>query len=138
MLTPQRGAEAAGLPCREQSIVSAPESIAMTMLPSDHDHPRPAGLPGTVRFDWLAIAAAQRGKSLHLVLALAWLASTRRACGVSLTRRTLAKWSLSRDASYDALRRLEAAKLIHVWRLPGRAPHVILTEPGTDTPLKLT
>ena len=110
----------------------------MTMLPSDHDHPRPAGLPGTVRFDWLAIAAAQRGKSLHLVLALAWLASTRRACGVSLTRRTLAKWSLSRDASYDALRRLEAAKLIHVWRLPGRAPHVILTEPGTDTPLKLT
>ena len=93
------GAEAARLPCREQSIVSAPESIAMPMLPSDHDHPRPAGLPSTVRFDWLAIAAAQRGKSLHLALALAWLASTRRASGISLTRRTLAKWNLSRDAS---------------------------------------
>ena len=110
----------------------------MHLLLTDHGHPRHAAMSGTVRFDWLAIAAAQRGKSLHLALALAWLASTRRACGVSLTRRTLAQWSLSRDASYDALRRLEAAKLIHVWRLPGRAPHVILTEPGMDTPLKLT
>ena len=93
-----------------------------------------------VRFDWLAqvAATAHRSKALHLGLALAWLAATRGVPGVSLTRRTLARWNLSRDAAYDALRVLQAQGLIFVWSAPGRAHHVILVEPGTDKPLKLT
>lgn len=47
------------------------------------------------------------------------------------------KWNLSRDAFYDSIRRLEAAKLIRVWRLPGRSHHVILMEPCEDKPLDL-
>lgn len=93
--------------------------------------------PGRVHPDWLAAAARLSGKSLHLGVALAWLAGLRRAPGVRLTRRTLEKWSVSRDACYDGLRRLEAAGLVRVWRLPGRAPHVILLEPGEDRPLDL-
>jgi len=93
--------------------------------------------PGPVRPDWLAKSARLSGKSLHLGVALAWLAGLRRAPGVRLTRRTLQKWSISRDACYDGLRRLEAAGLVRVWRLPGRAPHVVLLEPGEDRPLDL-
>jgi hypothetical protein len=97
----------------------------------------PASAPGPVRPDWLAEAARLSGKSLHLGLALALscLAARRRAPGVPLTRRTLAQWSISRDACYDGLRRLEAAGLVQVWRLPGRSPRVILLEPGRDQPL---
>ncbi len=91
--------------------------------------------PQAVHFDWLVQAAALRGKALHLAVALAWLAATRNSAGVSLTRRTLAKWSISRDACYANLRSLQDAQLVRVWRLPGRAAHVILTEPGTDKPL---
>jgi len=95
--------------------------------------------PRTVRYDWLAqvAATAQRSKTLHLGLALAWLAAKRGVPGVALTRRTLAKWSLSRDAAYDGIKVLQAAGLVIVWSLPGRAHHVVLVEPGTDTPLRL-
>lgn len=92
-----------------------------------------------VRFDWLAqvAAAAHRSKALHLGVALAWLAAKRGVPGVSLTRRTLAHWNLSRDAASDGLRTLQAHGLIIVWSLPGRSHHVVLVEPGTDLPLKL-
>jgi hypothetical protein len=93
-----------------------------------------------ILFDWLecVAASAERSKALHLGLALAWLAARDGVPGVSLTRRTLARWSLSRDAAYDALRTLQAAGLVIVWSLPRRAHHVILVAPGTDVPLQLT
>jgi hypothetical protein len=100
-----------------------------------HPVPIAASAPGPLRPDWLAEAARLSGKSLHLGLALSCLAARRRAPGVPLTRRTLAQWSISRDACYDGLRRLEAAGLVQVWRLPGRSPRVILLEPGQDRPL---
>jgi hypothetical protein len=92
-----------------------------------------------IRYDWLAqvAAVADRGKALHLGAALAWLAATRGVPCVPLTRRTLARWNLSRDAAYDGLRTLQAHRLLIVWRLPGRAHRVVLTEPGTDRPLRL-
>jgi hypothetical protein len=108
-----------------------------TARPRSCPAPVNACAPGPVHPDWLAAVARLSGKSLHLGVALAWLAGLRRAPGVPLTRRTLVKWSISRDACYDGLRRLEAAGLIRVWRLPGRAPHVILLEPGADRPLDL-
>ena len=97
-----------------------------------------ADIPRLVRYDWLAKVATLSGKALHLGLALVWLAATRPSEKALLTRRVMSTWSLSRDSCYDGLRRLEHAGLIRVWRLPGRSPHVVLTEPGTDRPLLLT
>jgi hypothetical protein len=113
----------------------------MTVTPSP-DHGPPGivpDVPRVVRYDWLAHVArtAHHSKALHLGVALAWLAANRGAVGFSLTRRTLARWNLSRDAAYDGLRTLQAHRLLAVWKLPGRALHVLLTEPGTDKPLRL-
>lgn len=95
--------------------------------------------PRATRFDWLAHVArtVRRSKALQLALALAWLATKHQAPRVTLTRRTLAYWNLSRDAASDGLRALQAHRLLVVWRLPGRAPVVVLTEPGTTRPLQL-
>lgn len=91
----------------------------------------------SVSFEWLEQVArcADRTKALHLGLALYWLAARSGLPGVSLTRRTLARWSLSRDAAYDALKVLKSAGLVAVWSLPGRAHHVVLLRPGADQPL---
>ncbi len=97
----------------------------------------PVSIPGQFRPDWLAAAAKLNGKALHTAVALGYLAGLHQESGVKLTRRTMEKWSLSRDAFYDAIRRLEAAKLIRVWRLPGRCHHIILLEPDEDKTLDL-
>ncbi len=86
---------------------------------------------------WLQAAAAAPGKALHLALLLAGQCRRQGSAHVHLTRPMLAQAGLSRDACYDGLRRLEDAKLVHVWRLPGRLPQVILVEPGTDRPLRV-
>jgi hypothetical protein len=99
--------------------------------------PPGADLLPPFHLDWLVQAARLSGKTLHLSVALLALTAPRGVSGTPLTRRTLSHWSISRDACYDGLRRLETAGLIRVWRLPGRAPHVILLEPGTDQPLDL-
>jgi hypothetical protein len=89
------------------------------------------------RYDWLAKAAQLSGKALHLSIALSWLSATYGKSAIPLTRRSLAHWNISRDACYDNLRSLEQAGLVRVWRLPGRAPVVVLTEPGTDKALAI-
>lgn len=99
--------------------------------------PIPVTAPMPARYDWLSTAAKLRGKALHLALALLWLATLRQVPGVSLTRRTLSAWSISRDARYDALPKLVEAGLVKAIQLPGRAAQVILVEPGTNKPLRL-
>jgi hypothetical protein len=93
--------------------------------------------PVTFRSDWLIAAASLPGKSLHTALAIAYLATKQKVVGVRMTRRTLSQFHISREAFYDAIRRLEAKKLIRVWRLPGRSLHLLLTEPGSDIALDL-
>lgn len=99
--------------------------------------PIPVTMPVPARYDWLSEAAKLSGKALNLALALLWLANVRQVPGVSLTRRVLRAWSISRDARYDALPKLVDAGLVKAMQLPGRAAHVILVEPGTDRPLRL-
>ena len=89
----------------------------------------PSPVPRPVRYDWLMAAATLSGKSLHLALALSWLAGLAHSPKVKLTRATMRRFSLSRDACYDGLRKMEAARLVSVWRLPGRSPMVILLGP---------
>lgn len=89
----------------------------------------PSHVPRPVRYDWLMAAATLSGKSLHLALALSWLAGLAHSPKVKLTRATMRRFSLSRDACYDGLRKMEVARLVSVWRLPGRSPMVILLGP---------
>ncbi|OWR03987.1 hypothetical protein CDO81_12400 [Roseateles puraquae] len=66
-----------------------------------------------------------------MALLLQKLCTQRTSPVINLTRRMLAFGHLSRDASYDGLRRLEQARLISVRRLPGRSPQIVLLEPGS-------
>lgn len=94
-------------------------------------------LPRTIRLDTLEAAARVPGKALNLMVGLWLLVVIRQSPTVPLSRRTMARVGISRFGATDALRRLEEAGLVQVWRLPGRASMVTLTEPGTATPLKL-
>ena len=58
----------------------------------------PSHVPRPVRYDWLMAAATLSGKSLHLALALSWLAGLAHSPKVKLTRATMRRFSLSRDA----------------------------------------
>ena len=100
----------------------------------------PATTTGSVRFDWLQAVGqiAGRSKALHVAVLLAWLAARQGRPDVTVTRRHMALWSLSRDACGDALRLLRTHGLVLVWSAPGRARVVILTEPGSDTPLTIS
>ena len=99
----------------------------------------PPTTTGPVRFDWLqaVVQIAGRSKALHVAVLLAWLAAHRGRPDVRVTRRHMALWSLSRDACGDALRLLRVHGLVLVWSAPGRARIVVLTEPGSDTPLTI-
>ena len=99
----------------------------------------PIQITGPVRFDWLEHAAsvAGRTKMLHVACALSWLAAQQGRPDVALTRRSMARWSLSRDIVGSALLVLREHRLVLVWSAPGRARIVVLTEPGTATPLAI-
>ena len=100
--------------------------------------PAPGDKLELTRFDWLCATAQLPGKAAALGLMLTWLVSQQRTTCVSPTRRLMRRFGVSRDACGDGLRRLEDAKLVHVWRLPGRSPMVILLEPGTEDRLRFT
>lgn len=94
--------------------------------------------PRPIRYDWLAEVGKLSGKSLHLGVALAWMAVLRGEPRVQLGRKVMKRFSLSRDACYDTLRRLEAQGLVKVWRLPGRSAMVTLMEPAApEKPLRV-
>jgi hypothetical protein len=129
------------VPEAQESMDNAATVPAGAPEPSAETCPRTSptcgGKPEAVRFDWLCAAARQPGKAAQLALMLAWQAAQASSPAVKPARRALRRFGVSRDACYDGLRRLEAAGLVHVWRLPGRLPQVILVEPGTDQPLRL-
>lgn len=90
-----------------------------------------------VRLDTLEAATQLPGKAAQLLIGIWLMVVLFKSPTVPLTRRTMARANVSRYAATDALRRLEAAGLVKVWRLPGRSPRVTLVEPGTGTPLRL-
>lgn len=90
-----------------------------------------------VRLDILEAATQLPGKATQLLVGLWLMVARYQSPTVPLTRRTMARVNVSRYAVTDALRRLEVAGLVKVWRLPGRSPRVTLVEPGTGIPLKL-
>jgi len=93
--------------------------------------------PRLIRLDLLEAATQVPGKATQLLIGIWLLVVVRKSPTVPLTRRTMARVSVSRFCATDALRRLEQAGIVKVWRLPGRSPMVTLLEPGTTVPLRI-
>ena len=81
-------------------------------------------LKGPIPMAWLKLAAELPGKALHLGIAIWWLYPMSKTRTFRLTRKALDYVGISRDAAYDALRRLEERRLVRVERLPGQRPKV--------------
>jgi len=81
-------------------------------------------LKGPVPLNWLNKAATLSGKTLNVGIALWWQHGMSNGKPFKLTRKSLQSLCIERDASSDALRRLEQAGLISVERNPGQRPTV--------------
>jgi hypothetical protein len=77
-------------------------------------------LKGPIPMDWLSAAGKLPGKAFNLGIAIWWLANMANSKKVKLTGRALGYVGISRDATSDALKRLEENGLILVKRLPGQ------------------
>lgn len=84
-------------------------------------------IKGPLPLSWMQTAMQLPGKTLHLALAIWYLAGlNRRTDNLMLSPKIVRSFGVSRDAQYDALRRLEEIGLIRVIRQPGQAPRVTL------------
>ena len=81
-------------------------------------------LKGPIPMAWLNEAAKLPGKALNLGIAIWWLAGMAQTKTFKLTGKALDQLGVSRDASADALKRLEGRGLIRVQRAPGQRPTV--------------
>lgn len=93
--------------------------------------------PKAIRLDVLEASTQLPGKATQLLIGIWLMVVIRKSPTVPLSRRTMTRVNVSRFGAGDALRRLEGAGLVKVWRLPGRSPMVTLVEPGTGTPLRI-
>ena len=87
-------------------------------------------IKGPIPVGWISEAAALPGKALHLALAIQWLSGMNKGAPGKVPKKVLATFSLSMDAYRDGLKRLEAAGLIRVSRLPGQSPLVRVVQPA--------
>ena len=98
--------------------------------------PRPkAGsmfLRGPIPLDWLSRAAALPGRSLHVAIAIWFLAGLKKTRSVPVSNITGLQFGLDRNAKYRALEWLQDANLISVQRQAGRAPIVTILEPPSE------
>ncbi|MGB3291102.1 MAG: hypothetical protein WBA83_17675 [Burkholderiaceae bacterium] len=83
-------------------------------------------IKGPIPLDWISEAACLPGKTLHVALALQYLAGLTKSNTIKLPAKTLDVMGVARNAKADALVRLQRAGLIAVRQLPGRAPVVTL------------
>jgi hypothetical protein len=94
--------------------------------------PRPKGsgrfLRGPIPLDWLSHAAALPGRSLHVAMAVWFMAGLKKTAVVPVSNIIGLQFGLDRNAKYRALEWLENANLIAVERRPGRAPIVTILE----------
>jgi hypothetical protein len=85
-------------------------------------------LKGPIPLPWLSRAAQLPGKSLHVSIAVWFLAGLTRNRTVQLSSRVSMTFGVDRHAKYRALRWLEEARLIKVIHRPGCSPRVTLLE----------
>ncbi len=85
-------------------------------------------LRGPIPLSWLGQASALPGKTMHLAVALQWLAGMSKGEPFKLSKKALGVFHVSRDAASDGLLRLEEAGLISVVRKPGQRPTIAMLE----------
>ena len=95
------------------------------VLPPRHK-PGELFLRGPIPFTWLAAAAHQPGKSLHVGLGLWFLAGIKKSREIALSGSVLRVLGVNRHSGYRGLNWLEQAGLVRVDRHPGRNPIVTL------------
>lgn len=83
-------------------------------------------IKGPIPLDWIGRAACLPGKTLHVALALQYLAGLQKTHTVKLGAKALVVMGVARDAKYEALDRLQEAGLITVERARGRIPVVTM------------
>ena len=77
---------------------------------------------------WLQRAAQLPGKGFHVAFAITLAERRTPVEAIRLSQPQLRQCGVSRDASYDALGRLEEAGLIQVTRGRGRPPRILLVD----------
>lgn len=85
-------------------------------------------IAGPIPLNWITGAAGVRGKTLHVALALQYLAGLNRSRTVVLSHATLQLFGVSRQAGNRALFQLEEIELISVNRHVGRSPVVTILD----------
>lgn len=92
-------------------------------------------LKGPIPWNWLAKAATQPGKALHVALTLWFLAGMKRSRTVSLATSYLSMLGVNRFAGYRGLKTLERVGLVSVVRHRGRQPMVTILEVVAESTL---
>ena len=85
-------------------------------------------LKGPVPIKWLAIAARQKGKTLHVAIVIWQLSGMEKNCTVSLSNKQLKEFGVNRFAKARAFEELSKAGLITVERHPGRSPVITIKD----------
>lgn len=91
-------------------------------------------IKGPLPLDWFEVAAALPGKTLHVALAIWFQVGLERSPTVRLSQKRLARFGVSRDAKYDALKRLADAGLIEVVQSAGQAPAITVIHQAIPKP----
>ena len=87
-------------------------------------------LKGPIPWNWLSQAARLKGYSLHVAIALWFLAGLNRNRTVALTNTVLQGLGINRFTKSRALKALEQARLVSVTHHQGRNPVVTILEVG--------
>jgi hypothetical protein len=112
------------------------KNVARTTTRTGSMPPRPKHkgmfIRGPIPLDWLSRAAMLPGRSLHVAMALWFMAGLKKTRIVPISNVTGLQFGLDRNAKYRALEWLEQADLISVERRTGRAPIVTILEPPSE------
>lgn len=111
------------IPVKRLKFVTSTEGMEYAEVPNTAPFIR-----GPIPIAWLSQAAALPGKTLHLALAIQWLSGMNKGAPVKVSKNALAHFCISTDAYRDGLKRLEAAGLLTVMRMPGRSPFVLVVQ----------
>lgn len=83
-------------------------------------------LKGPILLPWIQKSAELPGKALNVVLAIRWLSDMNYGQPIKISKKAMESFGFSNDACADALKRLEAAGIVDIERLPGQKPIVTL------------
>lgn len=85
---------------------------------------------GPIPLAWLCVACGLSVNALRVAMALQFRKGIDKGAPSVLSRTLLERFHVKRKAGYRALNELEDAGLVEVDRQQGRAPRVVIKEPG--------